>query len=34
VVSWGVPDCASDLILASDINTGLWILKPVGLGGF
>jgi hypothetical protein len=34
-IVWGVyPDRDSDLILASDINSGLWILKPVGLGGF
>jgi hypothetical protein len=34
-IVWGVyPDRASDLILASDINSGLWILKPIGLGGF
>lgn len=32
---WGVyPDRASDLILASDINSGLWILRPAGLGRF
>lgn len=29
---WGVyPDRASDLIYASDINSGLWILRPTGL---
>ena len=34
-IVWGVyPDRPSDLILASDINSGLWILKPVGLGSF
>jgi hypothetical protein len=32
---WGVHiDSAHDLILASDITSGLWILKPIGLGGF
>ncbi len=34
-IVWGVyPDRDSDLILASDINSGLWILEPIGLGGF
>ena len=34
-IVWGVyPDRVSDLILASDINSGLWILQPIGLGGF
>jgi len=34
-IVWGVyPDPGSGLILASDINSGLWILKPVGLGKF
>jgi hypothetical protein len=32
---WGVyPDPDSDLILASDINSGLWVLRPQGMGGF
>jgi len=32
---WGVyPDRGSDLIYASDINSGLWILRPTGLGDF
>ncbi len=32
---WGVyPDRSSDLIFASDINSGLWILRPTGLGNF
>ncbi len=30
---WGVfPDPNSDLVFASDINSGLWILRPTGLG--
>ena len=30
---WGVyPHAASDVILASDFTTGLWIVRPVGLG--
>jgi hypothetical protein len=34
-IVWGVyPDRDTNLILASDINSGLWILKPVGLGDF
>ena len=34
-IVWGVyPDRDANLILASDINSGLWILKPVGLGDF
>ena len=34
-IVWGVyPDRDANLILASDINRGLWILKPVGLGDF
>ena len=32
---WGVyPDRSSDLVFASDINSGLWILRPTGLGNF
>ncbi len=32
---WGVyPDPNSDLVFASDINSGLWILRPTGLGDF
>jgi hypothetical protein len=32
---WGVYlDRQRDLILASDMNSGLWILRPVGLGDF
>jgi hypothetical protein len=32
---WGVYlDRQRNLILASDMNSGLWILKPVGLGDF
>ena len=32
---WGVyPDRSSNLIFASDINSGLWILRPTGLGDF
>jgi hypothetical protein len=32
---WGVfPDTGHGLILASDITTGLWIVKPEGLRGF
>jgi len=32
---WGVfPDRRSDLIFASDLNSGLWILRPTGLGTF
>ncbi len=31
-IVWGVyPDRSSDLIYASDINSGLWILRPTGL---
>ena len=34
-IVWGVyPDPASNLIFASDINSGLWILRPTGLGNF
>lgn len=34
-IVWGVyPDPSSDLIFASDINSGLWILRPTGLGDF
>jgi hypothetical protein len=34
-IVWGVyPDRDANLILASDINSGLWLLKPVGLGDF
>ncbi|MDQ3885825.1 MAG: hypothetical protein M3308_02110 [Actinomycetota bacterium] len=34
-IVWGVyPDRHANLILASDINSGLWILKPLGLGDF
>ncbi|MEJ7744145.1 MAG: hypothetical protein WKF73_17330 [Nocardioidaceae bacterium] len=32
---WGVyPDRSSNLIFASDLNSGLWILRPTGLGRF
>ena len=32
---WGVYlDSAQDLVLASDINSGLWLLRARGLGGF
>ncbi len=32
---WGVyPDSRHDVILASDFTSGLWIVKPVGLGNF
>lgn len=32
---WGVwPDPARNVILASDINSGLWILQPTGLGDY
>jgi len=32
---WGVfADRTRNLIYASDINSGLWILRPTGLGGF
>lgn len=32
---WGVyADRSSNLIFASDINSGLWILRPTGLGNF
>ncbi len=32
---WGVyPDARHDVILASDITSGLWIVRPVGLGRF
>jgi hypothetical protein len=32
---WGVfVDSKHDVILGSDINSGLWILKPKGLGNF
>ncbi len=32
---WGVyPDARHDVILASDITSGLWIVKPSGLGKF
>jgi hypothetical protein len=27
-------DSRHDLILGSDINSGLWIVKPQGLGNF
>jgi hypothetical protein len=30
----GYPDPDSDLILASDINSGLWVLRPEGMGDF
>ena len=31
-IVWGVfVDRARDLILASDMNSGLWIVRPVGL---
>lgn len=34
-IVWGVyPDRSSNLIFASDINSGLWILRPTGLGRF
>ena len=34
-IVWGVYlDRQRDLVLASDVNSGLWILKPVGLGAF
>ncbi len=34
-IVWGVyPDRSSNLIFASDINSGLWILRPTGLGPF
>ncbi|MEP6526828.1 MAG: hypothetical protein ABJA86_06655 [Nocardioidaceae bacterium] len=34
-IVWGVyPDPVSNLIFASDINSGLWILRPTGLGNF
>jgi hypothetical protein len=34
-IVWGVfPDRRSNLIFASDINSGLWILRPTGLGSF
>jgi hypothetical protein len=28
------PDRRSNLILASDINSSLWLLRPIGLGSF
>ena len=34
-IVWGVHlDRERNLILASDINSGLWILRPIGLGNF
>lgn len=34
-IVWGVyPDPASDLVIASDMNSGLWIVRPTGLGDF
>jgi hypothetical protein len=34
-IVWGVYlDGHRNLVLASDMNSGLWILRPVGLGNF
>lgn len=34
-IVWGVYlDSQRNLVLASDINSGLWVLRPVGLGNF